>query len=149
MALGFQFGAFQSVGFQDEPGVAPPVVLGQTPAGRRTRLRRRFVLEVEGRDVLFESVETLLAFLTARVAREERAAVKVAQRDARRILRARGQPPQVVVPRIAVETQVEEARIYLEEAQARVDRIYRNALGAALAREAEELEDITAIAGML
>jgi len=147
MALGFQFAAFQSVGFQDEPSAAPAAV-GAVAAGRAKR-RRRWVLDVDGKDVIFQSLEALLTFLAAREPALGSIAEAKAERDALRILRvgpaaARAAPPPF--PLTSEHDEVREALAMLERA---VAAKYRSTLAVALSRDAEEIDDILFIARVL
>ena len=118
------------------------------PAGRRRRIRR-WVLDVEGKDVIFQSIEALLAFLAAREPGLEAVAEAKAERDAERVLRvgpaaARPAPPRFVFS--SEQDEVREALVMLERA---VAARYRSALAVALSRDAEEIDDILFIARIL
>jgi hypothetical protein len=143
MALGFQYGAFQSVGFQDEPSVAAPVV-GVVPAGRKRQ--RRWVLDVEGRDLVFATVEALLAFLSARADGLVKVATVKGKSDAQRILQIGSSKVSIKPPRVPFAAAAPDVEDYIKQVEARVERAYSNALMAALAHDAEEIEDLMFIA---
>lgn len=123
-------------------------------AGRRTsaagRKRERVVAEIDGEQRVFASLYDLIAFLQSREARLEESAEKQGEAQARRILRVRAtgktatdaykQPVKIVSGAAAAE-----GAAFIAETNARLERVYRDALQGAMARDAEEAAEIAEI----
>ena len=139
-------------GFTARTEAVPVVVTTQTPGtgGRASKRRQdeRYSLTVDGKILLFGSFGALLDYIEGiEVLREEKIEVK-AERDALRVLRLGKAKAKPAPPKIAVRSENLEARDAIADAQAKLDRVYWRCLAEALARDAEELEDIKFIASL-
>lgn len=117
--------------------------------GKPGKRRERWSLTVDGEAYVFDSLDALIAFLDAREVQEVEALEAVAEKDARRIILVGREKAQPAPPQVRITSPVAEIRDYAAEVQAKVDRLYWKALAQALAREAEEEEDIKFIARIL
>lgn len=93
---------------------------------------------------MFPSLDALLFWMSSIEEKEEVKAEVKAERDAKRIIsrgKVKREPPQV-----RIESQMVEVRDHIADMQAKITRVYWRALSAALARQAEEDEDIKFIA---
>jgi len=118
-------------------------------AKRRRRERRRWVLDVEGKDVIFQSLEALLAFLAAREPALGAVAEAKAERDALRVLRVGPAQARAAPPPFLLASEHDEVREALSMLERAVARRYRSTLAVALSRDAEEIDDILFIARIL
>lgn len=151
-------GPFGSLPFGARPFDATPtftvaaVVSPSVTAGTGGRVGRRrqelWSVTVDGKAYVFDSLDSLIAFLDKR---EEVAAEKAevkAERDARRIISKGLSAKQSAPPRVRIESGVPEIKEYVDAVQKKIDRVYWRALADAMAREAEEAEDIKFIASI-
>lgn len=134
-----------------EPGCATTVATGQTPAGRAIRERReRYEVAYRNSIHRFYDAPEAIAFLLSIQEREVRTAKTQARADAKRILatgKISAQDRREYVPRfIAAEAAVS---ILGADIFARIERAYDNALMAALAREADDDDDLELIMELL
>lgn len=110
------------------------------------RRDERWSLTLDGKPMVFSSLDALIAFLDSREAVEVEDAQEKAETDAKRIVnlgRAKAKP---APPQVRIASPVAEIVEYVDAVQAKIDRLYWRALGEALAREAEEDEDVAFIA---
>lgn len=148
-------GNFDSVSFDIGPGGfdgdAGAVVTSTAGTGGRAARRRRpelWSVTVDGKAFVFDSLDALIAFLDKREeVAVEKAEVK-AERDARRII-SRGQSAkQSAPPQVQIKSATPEIMEYVDAVQRKIDRVYWRSLAEAMAREAEEAEDIKFIASI-
>lgn len=111
--------------------------------------RERWSVEVDGEFLVFDDLDALIAFLSKHEEQEVEATEIVAERDAKRIVLVGREKVRHAPPQVSIKSDVPEIKDYASDVQARVDRVYWKALSAALAREAEEEEDIKYIARIL
>lgn len=119
------------------------------PAGKPVAPRyRKCFIEIDGEHKVFTSVEDLIAYLESHKERIEEKAEKKAEKQARRILQAKGK----VKPKefkLRIDPKIAEEYPELAATVDEFERAYTRALGAILAREADEVEDIMEIAAIL
>jgi hypothetical protein len=132
-------------GSADTSAVAQETKAGT--GGRRVLRKERWSLTVDDRIHLFDNLDELIFFFNSLEKKEEKKATRKAARDARRIVsRGRASEREPVAPRVSVSSPRSEITEVIHELQSNIDKFYRKALGEALAREAEEKEDIRFIA---
>lgn len=136
---------FRPFGGVGPPPAPPPAVI---VAAGRTKPRHRFSVTLKGRIYVFEDLDELIYFVSRQEVEAEQKAEEKGERDAKRILRLGPAKVKPVPPQLAMASAVPEIREYIEAVDKRLDRAYWIALGNALGREAEELEDIKYIAGL-
>lgn len=141
--------AFQGAGQFAYQGSIDGAVVStvQTPAGRKHT--RRWVLEVNGKDVIFSSIESLFAFLSTQTQVIEREAVIKGEEDAKRIILLGKAQVKIEPPLVLISSPIEEARDYIAEIIRKIDKAYRNSLTSELARQAQDDDDIAIICTFL
>jgi len=139
-------------GFSGGVGSGVPAGAGRGK-GARGRILQRVVALIDGDHKVFASIEDLLAFLQSREATLEAQAERQGEAQAARILRVRSKGKAAAAgykpPVKLVSGATAEAAPFIAETLARLERIYREALLGALARDAEEAEDIETIVSFL
>ena len=131
-------------------GAAPVVVDTEQPGsgGRAVRRKERWSLTVDGEPLVFDSFDALMAYIASQEEEKVESVEAKAEQDAGRIVLVGRKKAKPAPPVIAMASPVEEVRDRVAEVQAHVDRAYWKALSAALARQAEEEEDIRFIASI-
>lgn len=142
---------FANTGTLSGGGVVPPVVVGDTPAGRPARRRQRVVYRLfyKGKPLLFDDVESLLAFLQARELEAERTAERTAERDAIRIERVGRAAAAPRPPLVRLRSPVPEIGEFITALQEKIDALYWRKLQTRLVNELDEEEDVVILASIL
>ena len=136
------------VGAGEEP--PPPVVEeGEVGTGHRRRRREHWSLTFEDETYVFDSLDALIAFLSAQEEKEVERAEVTAEKDAKRIVLVGREKVEPKPPLFKVKSAVAEIVDYAADVQAKVDRVYWKALAVALARQVEEDEDMDFIASIM
>jgi hypothetical protein len=136
------YGVFEPKG---EAVVIPEVTETKGTGGRLLR-KERWSLTVDGRVLVFSSIDELVYYLSTREVKEEKRARKRASRDAKRIVSRGKQTVSHEPPKVHISSPVIEIMEYVSDVQSKIDQIYWKILAEELSRQAEEKEDIRFIA---
>ena len=140
----FSHGSVSPGGDQGSVDGATTTTAGTGGSIGRRRKEELWSVTVEGRPYVFHSLDLLIAFLDSRELKEEKRASAKAEKDALRIIATGKRTTEP--PKVHITSPTQEIRDYAADVQAKVDRVYWRALASAMAREAEEYEDIKFIA---